>query len=52
VNPKSLLLLGHVATGLMAGGFIVFFWMIYKKTRKVVKRSAKIKRREKNGRRY
>lgn len=38
-------LIGHVTSVFLAIGFGVFFWMIYKKTRKVVKRTRKQVRR-------
>ena len=47
MNVTSLRIVGHVAVTLLAAGFMVFFWLIYKKTRKVVRRSRKICRRQK-----
>ena len=37
----------HVAAFLFVAGFMVFFWMIYRKLRKVVRRTRKMMRREK-----
>ena len=45
MNYNDMPMLGHVTVSLLAIGFSVFFWMIYKKVRKVVKRARKQKRR-------
>jgi F0F1-type ATP synthase membrane subunit b/b' len=37
---------GHAATFFLLIGFMVFCWIIYKKTRKVVRKAIKQKRRE------
>jgi len=46
-DPYEMFLVVHFATGLLLIGFLVFCWMIFKKTRKVIKRGIKSKRRMK-----
>jgi hypothetical protein len=46
MNGRSLIATGHLLTFMLAIGMIAFFWMIYKKTRKVVRKSRKMCRRE------
>ena len=43
---NSLEAIGHATSVLLLIGMMVFFWMIYKKTRKVYRRGQKAKRRE------
>ena len=42
--------IGHATSLFFLIGFIIFLWMIYKKTRKVVKRANKQARKEKSHR--
>jgi hypothetical protein len=48
MNGRSLIVTGHLLTIMLAFGMVAFFWMIYKKTRKVVRKSRKMCRRERN----
>lgn len=44
-GAKDIVVIGHAAIILFATGFLIFFCMIYKKTRKVIRRGIKAKRR-------
>lgn len=48
MNFSDIPVIGHVTVALFAFGFCVFLWMIYRKTRKVVKRTLKQRRRLSN----
>jgi hypothetical protein len=48
MNARSLVAAGHLLTIMLAFGMVAFFWMIYKKTRKVVRKSRKMCRRERD----
>jgi len=43
----DMMIICHAATFLLAVGFLVFFWMIFKGTKKVIKKGIKSKRRRK-----
>ena len=45
--PQSSLFIFHIAMVFMLIGFGIFFWMIFKKTKKVYKRGRKANRRMK-----
>jgi len=44
MNPLEAI--GHATSALFLIGMILFFWMIFKKTRKVYRRGQKAQRRE------